>query len=146
MAYVIQQKVQDWLAGKLVVPAIDADIDGSIRDIAFGKLATRYVTTTWTDNTNTPALVLSAMTMLYASVIYNRAYSEDTEGTNQWADWLERMAMDILDGLAAGIITLIGIPTIDDEGLVGDPAFFPTDIQETDGLGNEIKFTMAKEF
>jgi hypothetical protein len=74
--------------------------------------------------------------------MYNRAYSEDAEQDNKYADKLETMANNILTGIAKGefILTDYTGPT---PGPPPDqPDFFPMDItgsaQTYDGMGNPI--------
>jgi hypothetical protein len=52
----------------------------------------------------------------------------------------------ILDGVSSGLIDLPDAIPPPVEGAMLDPVFFPTDTQEFDEEGNEIKFKMGMQF
>jgi hypothetical protein len=127
VAYVTEAQVQEWLQqSKYDIQGVDLELEDTAKDAAFSLLERRYNTLVWTNNTNTPAMVLNLITMMTASLILRRAIGEDDEAT-AYPDWLWNRAYKILEGLASGLLELPG--TDPDPGSVeeGVPAFFPTD-------------------
>jgi hypothetical protein len=85
------------------------------------------------------------MSMLVAAWIYQRQYSEDMEiSPNNWGVKLENLAFSLLQSIFDKTLVIPGIDVTASE--LSQPVFFPTDVQETDGLGSETKFAMGKVF
>jgi hypothetical protein len=89
----------------------------------------------------TPTLVLNIMSGYYAAWLYNRIASEDM-GQTDYAQALLRQLDATLNSISTGELDLDGIIP----STLGTISFFPTDLQELDELGNEIKFTMGVSF
>lgn len=126
MAHIDVADAQSWLeTTKLSISALDTDLEAEVVSKVLGRLAIVYDTSTWIDEDSTPALVKTAIAMLYSGWFYDRQYSESSD-TNQYALRLKADAMTILDGLVEGSLTLPDQPptTSDDRNR---PAFFPTD-------------------
>lgn len=60
----------------------------------------------WTDSTNTPATIKEIIGKLIAAKVYARAFSSEVGGVPEYAQWLYDQAMDLLDGIILGTITL----------------------------------------
>ena len=114
--------------------------ESTAADIVLGGVASRYDTTTWVDEATTPSLVLNLISALYASYTYNTTYSEnygDSDYGRQLWSMVDRLLGNIQSGEIDLPITIIDLST---------PGFYPTDVQEYDGMGDERKFSMSVEF
>ena len=139
MSYLTPQRIQQWLEKtKFTVTDIDVSREQTSRDLVFGRVVSRYDTSAWLDDATTPTLVLNLMSGYYAAYMYNSIVSEDM-GQSDYAPNLIRQLNSLLDGISNGELDII------DEvaSTLGTAAFFPTDVQDTDEQGNEIKFTMG---
>lgn len=154
MSYLSTTPVNTWLATtKYTVDAIESPLDEMVQGIIFGKLALRYDTSTWTDGTDTPALILSAMSMLYAAYYMQRQISEDDQTPETYPVRLETRALDLIAGILA---ELVDIPDADpDPTLTTNRGleFFPTDASTqlaiddpTDPNGTPRVFSMQHRF
>jgi len=139
--YLTPERVQQWLE-KTSAPVTDIDVmrESTARDVIFGMLVSRYDTTLWVDEDTTPSLVLNLMSALYASYTYNAVYSENY-GDSDYGRQLWSMVDKLLGNIQSGEVDLPVLET----GL-GQPAFYPTDTQEFDEMGDERKFSMSVEF
>lgn len=109
MAYVTEESVQQWLENtKYNIPGVDDELVETAVDVSFALLARRYDTTVWTDSSTTPRLVLKLLNMLVASYTLRRSVSED-DGQANYADWLEKRALSLLEGLAGGQLEIPGV-------------------------------------
>jgi hypothetical protein len=146
MAYVTLAEVQQWLEStKLTVAAFDVELEATAREIVFSRVAAVYTTSTWTNDTNTPALIRKVMAMLVAAWTYQRAYSEDLPlDKDNWGVKVESMAMSLLAGIVDGSIDL-GTPAV--IASTGQPVFWPHDTS-VDADGNPVvaKFAMGQVF
>jgi hypothetical protein len=129
MSYVTLAQVQSWLQQD----KYDIQLDGILVDqelLAADKiiatLEQRYNTAGWTDNTNTPGMVLRMIAMLVASFILRKAISQD-DGIATYCDWLESRVDALLAGLIDGSIDLPGVDPDPDAPLSGSIVFYPTD-------------------
>lgn len=153
MAYLTPQNVQAWLQStKYEITVVNTDFEAASRLKAFGKLEQRYDTSVWTDNTNTPGLVLSAISMMVAAAELRRIVSEE-DGLASHAQWLEDRAMAIIEGIVSGAIELPGVDPDPASTLGGGPLFFPNDVAteaakvwEWDPVGAPRAFAMNERF
>lgn len=150
MAYITPEDAQSWLeATKLRIDSNDElPEEPNASAYTLGKLASVFDTSIWTDDLDTPDLVKRVIAMLVAAWRYNRLYSEsDSEAGNPYANKLETMANEIIDGLVAGTIVLTD-ETTSGPGVEGTLSFYPTDsstlIDDEDDSGR--KFSMGKVF
>lgn len=139
-------KVQQWLEKtNLTVTDINVEREIMARDMVFSRVTSRYDTTTWLDATTTPSLVLGLMSALYASyefnAVYSHNYGETDYGRQLWS--LVNQALDSISKGEIDLIDTIGGESLADFALAG---FYPTDLQETDEMGEERKFTMGAMF
>lgn len=144
--WVTSQLVQQWLEEtKLTVTKVPDELDQTAHDVVFGRVSQVYDVTTWVDTATTPSLILRIQSLLVAAWIYQAQYSEDLEvDNNNYGVKLEQRAMGLLTDIFEGDLV---IPDTDvPQSSTGNPVFFPTDAQETDGEGSEIKFAMGKVF
>jgi hypothetical protein len=113
---------QGWVEGtKLTITSLDTNLLHQIEDEILGRLSS-FDSSGWTDNTNTPSLVKVIIAKLYVAWLYDRQYSEDIEGGNNYADRLKQNAELLMQGLLDGTIELPG--TADTSSA---PIFYPTD-------------------
>lgn len=135
-------RVQQWLEQtKLTLQSVDEEFAETARATAFASLVNSYDTTVWTNTTNTPTLVQSAISMLIAAWEYQRAYSEDGGAASYGAE-LEAKAYDLLNGIASGELALEEYPGVGAEAET--VSFYPDDLTGssdiTDANGNIIGF------
>ncbi len=102
-------------------------------EIVLSKLATRFDTSGWIDETDTPDLVRQVIAMLVASFRYNSIYSETEDAGNPYADKLKDMADNLIMGILDGSIDLIDEP-LQGPAVTGTLEFFPTDKTGADDL------------
>jgi len=153
MAYVLEPKIQQWIEPtKLTIDGVDEDIDSSTASIVFARIESRVDTSGWTDNTNTPTVILTVLSMLVASVHIRKAFPDIQDADLEYCIWLERQAENIIQAIINGTIDLGGGPPTD------QPIFWPDDStgssQQYDAEGNpiggpfseDIKFTMGARF
>jgi hypothetical protein len=153
MAYVTEASVQKWLENhKYNIAGIDDELVETAIDVAFSLLTRRYDTTTWIDSSSTPRIVLKILNMLVASYTLRRSISAD-DGVANYADWLEKRALELLAGLAGGQLEIPGVDpdpgATATEGLEFWPTQDATDLwfEEGDVEGAAaLAFTMQKEF
>jgi|SRR5687768_408978 len=153
MAYVTEKSVQSWLENtKYNLSGLDSEHVETAIDVAFSLLTRRYDTTVWTDDSTTPRLVLKLLNMLVASYTLRRSIMED-DGTANYADWLEKRALSLLEGLAGGQLEIPGVDpdpgATSTEGLEFWPTQDATDLwfEEGDVEGAAaLAFTMQKTF
>lgn len=126
MTYISVPEAQAWLEStKLTIAELDTDLADSVTIEILARLAGSFVTTSWTDITNTPNLVRKIIAMEYAAWYVNRAYSND-EGLSVYAGRLLRMAQDLIDGLIGGAIILTD-DTNPVDAANSTAQFYPTD-------------------
>ncbi len=95
-------------------------------EIVLSKLAVRFDTSGWTDESDTPDLVRNILGMLVASYRYNSIYSETEDAGNPYADKLADMADNLIMGIIDGTIDLIDEP-LQGPTVTGTLEFLPTD-------------------
>jgi hypothetical protein len=146
MTICIPQEVQQWLhMTRIVVTVVDPALDQTAQAMVFGRVGSRYDVTGWLTAATTPILIRQVMSMYIAAWEYKKTYSESmvVDSTN-YGQRLENQAKALLEQIMAHEVLLIDDDT---EALsTGSIAFFPTDVQEFDELGNETKFTMGAVF
>lgn len=147
MAYLTEPDVQTWLeTTKLDIVTVEDGLDSAAYLRVASALSDRYDISSWLDAASTPELVRQVMAMYYAAWYYRRTYSEDTDESPTYADWLEGLADTLLAGLADGSVDIPGLtPITEDEG---EPDFYPRDINY-DTHGNRVDdavFQMSQVF
>ena len=141
--YLTAPRVQQWLEKtSLTVTDIDVMRESMARDVIFGAVRSRYDASTWLDADTTPSLVLNLMGALYASYTYNAQYSENY-GESDYGRQLWSLVNKLLIDIQTGEVDLAAPAILASFTNVG---FYPTDTQETDGLGEERKFSMGSVF
>jgi hypothetical protein len=149
VSYLNVKSVQAWLhQSKYEVTAIDPELEKAAKEIYFGEFAQRYDTSSWTNATTTPQLVLTVMSMYVASVYLRRAVSQD-DGYASYADWLEKRVETICAAIVSGSIELPS-PIDTSSSLGGGPLFFPKDssanLHTSDPEYSARAFSMNMEF
>lgn len=128
MSYDVLAQAQGWLnlTKYNVLPSqLDAGQVQHGVDVILTALSARYDTSTWTDNSNTPGMIIRMISMLAASYTLRKAISED-DGDAFYCDWLEGRVQALIDGLVDGSLD---IPDVDPDpvGTGGPVGFYPTD-------------------
>lgn len=156
MARVLAADVQAWL--ELTKFTVTDPIAGTnlnqllqIETEIISRVAGTYPTDylTWTNDTNTPALIKVAIAKMFAAWLYRKQYSEDLpEDDAVYAAKLEANAEMLVSGIIDGTIDIPGVTT---PSAVG-PTFYPTDAssameptRDDPSLGPE-KFSMGMRF
>jgi len=117
--------VQAWLEPtKLTLPTIDPALDLQVETQLLAQLEAGFDVTAWTNSTTTPEIIRTIMAMEYASLVYDKQYSEDSDQTNPYAARLDMMANDLLQGTLTGSVTVDGYIAASDHS---GPDFYPTD-------------------
>lgn len=145
MARISVGEAKQWLEEtKLDITVLDTELERSVSTMVLAKTSGTYDVSGWTSPATTPALIRKIISMLYASWFYNRQYSEESEAESWYARRLAESAYMLMEGVSAGTVLL---PDVDSAtGAYGNPVFYPTDDQESDGLGEEIKFRIGSVF
>lgn len=154
MAYLSEDRINAWLAStKYTITSVDPELERGVIDFGFAKLGERYATSDWVDEATTPSLVLSALSMVYASWFLQRQISDDEMSDQDYPIRLERRAWDLLCGIANGSIEIPGVDP--DPTLTANHTalFFPTDrstelalYDPSDPDGSPRAFTMGQVF
>lgn len=124
--YLDPADVNNWFEGsKLTLDQINVGIETVAATTIVGRLTNAYDTSSWVDESTTPALVIQLIAMHYAAAYYRRAYSEDlVDGVGlNWAEWLERSVEGYITMILDGAIDLEG----ETETGYGLPSFYPDD-------------------
>jgi hypothetical protein len=123
MSRIVVAEAQAWLEPtKLTLAALDTNLLDQIEEEVLDQISSSYDTSGWIDNTNTPKIVRTAIAKMYASWVYNRQYSEDTDQGNPYAQKLLDNATMVISGIIDGTVDIPGIPDI-----AGNPSFYPND-------------------
>jgi len=143
--FVSLAEVQQWLERtKLTLPALDAELEATAKELVWSALGAVYDNTSWVNAASTPPIVRKIISLLIAPWTYERQYSEDISGeVGNWGTKLETMANMLLTGLADRTLDIDGVlPTSSQE-----PIFWPND-NSVDEQGNLLApvFTMGQVF
>jgi len=126
MAHITVAEANAWLEStKLNVSSIDTAVEGHASQNILSRLASVFDTSTWINETLTPKLVRTLISMYYVSYIYDRVYADDGENTSNYAFILRRNADFLIGGLLNGSVVLEEIPDVVTDLM--DPVFFPND-------------------
>jgi len=150
MARITPTDAQGWAEStKLNLSTLDVSLVGQIEQEILSRLDSVFVTTGWTDSTNTPALVKVIISKMYVAWFYDRQYSENQSQGNDYAAMLRVNAEMLMSGLLDGTIDIPGEPGT---GMGLGPSFYPNDASsaleptpEDPSLG-PAKFSMGKMF
>jgi hypothetical protein len=127
MARISVGDVSAWVDGsKLTIDQLDSDLEEQMAAEVFSQISAAYpsaTTSTWTNETNTPALVRKIISMLYVGWYYQRVYSEDAD-TSNYGMLLIAQAERLIAGLNDGALILEGVVGLTP---IGNPTFYPTD-------------------
>jgi hypothetical protein len=126
MARITVEQAQAWLeTTKLSIDTLDENLLDELETEILARLGASFDTGTWLDDSSTPKLVRTAIAKMYAAWVYNRTYSEDTEGQNAYAAKLEANAEMLISGMLDGTID---IPGVDPGDPSGQPSYYPNDL------------------
>lgn len=149
MAYLTEPLVQNWLEQtKLDVVSVEPQLELTAKSVVLGRLKDVYDTSSWLDTASTPELVVQVMAMYYAAWFYRRQYSEDTDQTPNYADWLEGLADSLLASIVDGSVDLPGFPPLEGTDANGSPDFYPKDnnYDDTGVRVDDAVFSMGMKF
>jgi hypothetical protein len=123
MARIQKEDAQGWVEStKLPLSSLDIALLTQIEGEVLARLATAYDTSTWLDQTSTPLVVRVIIAKTYVAWIYDRQYSENQTGGNDYAAMLRTNAEMLIVGLVNGTID---IPGVNPTGSI--PSFYPND-------------------
>lgn len=127
MMHIRVQEVNAWFEDtKLLLPALDTELEAQVAVQVFSAIGAVYDTTSWTDETTTPSLVRTIEAMLYAAWIYDRAYGDDNDEQNTYSQLLRSKAEALIQGIVGGVVVLPDTPELSG-GTLDQPVFFPND-------------------
>lgn len=131
MSYVSVKDIQSWLQNtKFDVTSVDSRRETFAVNHIFGKLSQRYDTTIWTDDTDTPSVVLSLISMWMAASHLRIAASEE-DGLVSYADWLDLTVTGTCDSIVSGAVDIEGIAEDSTSSLGGAAEFLPNNSSTT---------------
>lgn len=150
MARITTADAQGWAEStKLPLSSLDASLVSQIETEIISRLNSVYVTTGWTDNTNTPSIVKVIIAKSYVAWVYDRQYSENQENGNDYAAMLRSNAEMLMEGLINGTIDIPGETPV---GSGIGASFYPNDASSAleptvdDPSLGPAKFSMGKVF
>src|SRR4051812_32469360 len=109
MTHVTLPEVQQWLEPtKLTLTDVDTELDATWYAKVASTLSGRYDTSSWLNDTNTPAMIKVIISMYIAGTLYNRAYSEEGDVAS-YGTWLIRYADNLLSAVDSGQAVLVGL-------------------------------------
>jgi len=151
MVHITVAEANAWLEStKLNLTNIDTAVEGHASENIISRLASVFDTSTWINETTTPKLVRTLISMYHVSYIYDRAYADDGENTSNYAFILRRQADLIIGGLLNGTIVLEEVPDVITDLM--DPVFFPNDLSSANEASSDFPsdgppmFTMGQVF
>lgn len=127
MARITQAQAQAWAeATKFTIASIatapNSDLLAQLESEIIARISSSVDTSGWTDATNTPVLVQTAIAKLFVAWAYRRAYSESISDTDAaYAAKLEANSELIVQGIVDGTIEVPGTTS------TAIPVFYPTD-------------------
>lgn len=120
---------------------VDAEIRAALADI-FGTTVS-----IWEDNTTSPAIIVEIAAMKMAASKYEKSYSEETLGDNDYSARLRKRADALILGLRQGTISLSDTPEVSSTYVWSEDDFWPNDTYVfEDTLEPDRKFTMDQVF
>lgn len=152
MAYVTLAAAKSWTETTKVgdsFSTLNSDLEKQVSALVLGRLRDKYNATSWTDDQNTPKLILTIMAMYYVSFMYDKTYSTDDD-LSAYAVLLRSIADNNIAGLLDGTIDLDDDDSIKDPG--SDLAFYPNDSSSAleptsfDSSLGDAKFSMGSDF
>jgi len=148
MALITTDDVQTWFTDDRLLLDITDDLpeETNVSAEVLATVSTRYTTTTWITAATTPRLIRSVISARVAAIRYSKHYADQLDEL-LYADWLNKWAMDILEGIVSGAIPLLDIVTSADLTAAQEAAsakFYPTDTSSVDDQA--AKFTMDMSF
>ena len=126
MANITVREAKAWADKfKLDLTALDSDLEESVASQVLARLSPAYDTSIWTNESNTPTLVRSIISMVYMAWYYQRTYSEDTDISTYGILLLER-ADALIENIISGKTALVDAVPIGG-ATAGTASFYPTD-------------------
>jgi hypothetical protein len=131
--------VQAWCEPtKLPIAELEDVLDTQVEAQVMGTLEAGFDVSPWVDTDTTPRIIRNAIAMKYASLLYDRTYSEDSDSSNAWAARLDMMSDDLISGMLDGSVTIDGFVSAEEHS---NPEAYPTDqsstpMPERDGFRN----------
>jgi hypothetical protein len=130
MAHISTDEAKAWieqtkLEGLTVPFSVDTALENQVSVQVLAQLQGVYDTSTWINDSTTPELVRSIISMFYCSWYYDRAYGDDDAGAASYSRRLRENAEALLAAIVSGTLDL-PLDTTTPLG-VGQPGFFPND-------------------
>lgn len=125
MARVTLNEVRAWIERtKLTINELDTELLSHLEEEALVRVSSSYDISVWTNPNNTPKIVRTIISKLYASFFIDRAYSENQDNNNDYAMKLAENAEMLLQGLINGDFEIPGNPPTNPS----TASFYPTDL------------------
>lgn len=106
---IIPSDVQAWCEKtKTPISEIDINLEEQLETQILATLEAGFNVSSWVDFNSTPPIIRSIFAMKYASMYYDRQYSEESDTTDPYAAKLDLMAQDLIDGILSGSVTIDG--------------------------------------
>ena len=129
MPHIQVAEAQSWLEPTKtnLGATLDANMEDNMATQVLARVSLSYDVDHWLDPGTTPKLVRQVIAMKYASWVYQRQYSEDASGLNDYALLLNAQAETIIDGIISGAIDLPEVVGVGGDVGGFEPAFYPND-------------------
>lgn len=147
MATITTDMANAWVdKSKLTIPAIDSMLESQIVAQVFSKLGVKYDTTLWTSTENTPSLVQSVVSMIYAGMTYIQAFAIDytSNSSDLYGNQLIADANKIIDSVVSGQVALLDSRQTVSINSLTDYNFSP--VVATELISSEPKFSMDTDW
>jgi hypothetical protein len=123
MARVTLNEVKAWVEPtKLPITALESELLSHMEEEVLIRLSSSYDISGWTNDTNTPKIVRTIISKIYASFYIDKAYSENQDEGNDYAARLNENAEMLITGLVNGDFEIPNNPP-DNPSTV---SFYPT--------------------
>ncbi len=145
MATITAKMANAWTdSSKLNITTIDTELESQIVAQVFSKLRGLYDTTTWVEESTTPKLVKSILSMIYTGMVYNKTYAVDGADTDLYGNMLIADANKLLDSVSSGVSVLVDSnPAVT---IVASSDNFSVPFFAVESSDTEPKFSMDTEW
>ena len=131
-------------SSKLNITTIDTELESQIVAQVFSELRGLYDTTTWVEESTTPKLVKSILSMIYTGMVYNKTYAVDGADTDLYGNMLIADANKLLDSVSSGVSVLVDSnPAVT---IVASSDNFSVPFFAVESSDTEPKFSMDTEW
>ena len=143
MALITTDDVQAWFTDDRLSLEVTDDLPEEvyISPEVVGAVSNKYDTSTWLDDKTTPDLIRGIISARVAAIRYSKTYADQLDEL-AYAAWLNKWAMETLEGIVSGAIPLLDIPADElvDAQIAASMSGLPDD------ASTPAKFTMDMTF